>query len=563
MQLITANTEIEIEQHFKVVAGPGAGKTTFLINHIKNVLTNSVRLRKTRKIACITYTNVGVDTLLDRIEDEKDHIEISTIHSFLFVHVVKPYLFLISEKYSINPLKFENPFEHIFSNGFFQSTNLPTRFRVQESEMKKLYWALDGSCCILRLPNRNRNIQDYHRSLLKYKSSFWEKGIMHYDDILAFSWEIINTDSNVERVLRAKFPYFFIDEFQDTSPIQAEILKKIAETETIVGVIGDDAQSIYSFQGASMQQFLDFSLPSINTYVIEDNHRSTNEIIDVLKLIRTELEQNSPTNKSGTLPKILVGDSILALDVCERIFGEKHVVSLSYMVPTANAMRKRIADSSPANHIIEELFSVDTNRNRKRVIISIVKAVEFANQLLFNDAIKELSYYFRAQDQFTGQKSALIFIKSFLNEYESISNEKLWDLYKRLQASPLLTLPKIRESKTGDMSSIESFYKQTLYKDVALTIRLIKDESMHRTIHKAKGDEFDNVLVIVKGKYGTKYSEERDLAFLLNSELINLEEHRVNYVACSRAKENLIINVPEMTQNVRVKLDKYFEINDV
>ena len=69
MQVITANTEIEIEKHFKVVAGPGAGKTKFLVNHIKNVLTNSVRLGKNRKVACITYTNVGVDALIDRIED--------------------------------------------------------------------------------------------------------------------------------------------------------------------------------------------------------------------------------------------------------------------------------------------------------------------------------------------------------------------------------------------------------------------------------------------------------------------------------------------------------------
>ncbi len=75
--------------------GPGAGKTRFLVNHVKNVLTNSNRFSRNKKIACITYTNVGVDTLVSRIEDEKDHLEISTIHSFLFTHVVKPYLFLL------------------------------------------------------------------------------------------------------------------------------------------------------------------------------------------------------------------------------------------------------------------------------------------------------------------------------------------------------------------------------------------------------------------------------------------------------------------------------------
>ena len=559
MQVITANTEIEIEKHFKVVAGPGAGKTKFLVNHIKNVLTNSVRLGKNRKVACITYTNVGVDALIDRIEDERDHIDISTIHSFLFKHVVKPYMFLITEKYGLNPEEIENPFEHIVSKGYFNKTDLPRR-NINETEIKSVYWEIEDDQCILRLKNR-KNL--YHKSLLKYKTFFWKKGIIHYDDILSFAWEIINSDSNVERVLRAKFPYFFIDEFQDTSPIQAEILKKIAEAETIVGVIGDEAQSIYSFQGASIQQFSDFTLSSMKEFVIQDNYRSTNEIIDVLKLIRGDLEQKNPLNKIGKLPKLFIGNSIKALDECEHIFGEQKVVSLSYMVPTANAMRKRIDVASPANHMIEDLFSVDSNRARKRILVSIIKAVEFAKQSLFSDAIKELSYHFKTQDQFKGQKSALILLKSLLNEYESISNARVWDLYERLQKNPLLSLPKIRESQTGNMSKVESFYKKTPYSDIAITIRLVKDESLHRTIHKAKGDEFNNVLVIVKGKYGNKYKEKRDIAFLLYSDLKNLEEHRVNYVACSRARENLIINVPEMTLEVRYKLDKYFEINNV
>lgn len=563
MHIITADTKIEIEKHFKVVAGPGAGKTRFLVNHIKNVLANSMRLGKNRKIACITYTNVGVDTLIGRVEDERDHIEISTIHSFLFVNVVKPYLFLISKKYSLNPAMFENPFEHIFSEGFFRHTNLPNRFKVREDEMKKLYWEINESECLLRLPNRYRNINDYHKSLLKYKSFFWEKGIMHYDDILAFSWEIINADSNILRVLRARFPYFYIDEFQDTSPIQSEILKKIAEVETIIGVIGDEAQSIYSFQGASMQKFIEFKLPSMNKYVIKDNHRSTNEIINVLKLIRSELEQKSPSNKTGNLPKIFIGDCIKALEMSENIFGEQKIVSLSYMVPTANAMRKRIDVASPANQLIEDFFKADSNRGRKRIMISVIKALELAKQSLFNDAIKELSHHFRHKDKFKGQKTTLILIQSLLNTYKSIFNESLWYLYGKLQGSQFISLSKIRESKTGDMTKIESFYKQTLYKDVVLTIRLTKDESSHRTIHKAKGDEFKNVLVIVKGKFGYKYKEERDLAFLLSPDLKNLEEHRVNYVACSRAKENLIINVPEMTQKVRSKLDAFFEIKNV
>ena len=559
MRIITANTKIDIEQHFKVIAGPGAGKTKFLVNHVKNVLSQSSRLSRNRKIACITYTNVGVDTLVRRIEDEKDHLEISTIHSFLFAHVVKPYIFLLKEKYDLDPAKFDNPFEHIFSKGYYSQTHLPRRY-VSENDMKGIYWEIAGNECSLRIKNKN-NI--YHKSLFKYKSFFWKKGIMHYDDILAFAWEIINLDTNVLRILRAKFPYFFIDEFQDTSPIQTEIVKKIAEQETIVGVIGDTAQSIYSFQGASMQQFIDFTLPSLDKYKIEDNWRSTNQIINVLKLIRTDLDQNSPENKNGNTPKILVGNSIQALEYCDNTIGKDKVVTLSYMVPTANAMRKRIDVDSPANILIEEHFAVDSNSKRKRLIISSIKSIEYARQQLYSDAVKELSYYFRKQDNFKGQKISLSFLKESLNNYAIISNMTLWEYYQRLCANSFITISKIREGKNGNMTDIERFYKQTTYKDIALSIRLLKDESIHRTIHKAKGDEFDNVLVVVKGRYGKNYNENRDLAFLLTPDLIANEDHRVYYVACSRAKENLMINVPELSEDSKQILADKFEIIDM
>ena len=64
---INAASFIPIEQHFKVSAGPGAGKTRWLVNRIKNILHQSTRLGKTRKIVCITYTNVAAEIILERL----------------------------------------------------------------------------------------------------------------------------------------------------------------------------------------------------------------------------------------------------------------------------------------------------------------------------------------------------------------------------------------------------------------------------------------------------------------------------------------------------------------
>ncbi|MBK6965093.1 MAG: ATP-dependent helicase [Bacteroidales bacterium] len=75
----------------------------------------------------------------------------------------------------------------------------------------------------------------------------WGKVVVHHDDGLVFSYQIIKNFPFVLFVLRAKFPYFFVDEFQDSNPIQIEILKFIAQNEVVVGIIGDKAQSIYGF----------------------------------------------------------------------------------------------------------------------------------------------------------------------------------------------------------------------------------------------------------------------------------------------------------------------------
>lgn len=63
MKEITANTDLDIEKEFRIEAGPGAGKTRFLIHHINNVIKESHRLYSARKVACITFTNTAVDTI--------------------------------------------------------------------------------------------------------------------------------------------------------------------------------------------------------------------------------------------------------------------------------------------------------------------------------------------------------------------------------------------------------------------------------------------------------------------------------------------------------------------
>lgn len=289
---ITSETKLtNIEQHFRVSAGPGAGKTHWLTEHIKNVLHLSVRLGKTRRIACITYTNIAVETILGRLGTSAERAEISTIHSFLYKHILKPYAPLISSEYGLNISEMDGHDDTILSNyGFLNEWKIKTgQQRIREDNLiakafKAIKWKFDTNGNLVAVTDYPHQVGSYSikkASYFEYKKMAWEKGVIHHDDVLFFSYQIIEKFPFVLEVLRAKFPYIFIDEFQDSSPIQVAIFKKIGLRESIIGIIGDRAQSIYKFQGADPTQF---QLSGIVDYVMKENRRSTNEIIDVLNL---------------------------------------------------------------------------------------------------------------------------------------------------------------------------------------------------------------------------------------------------------------------------------------
>ena len=83
----------QLESHIKIYAGPGAGKTHFLVENIKNIVTTYplVVRSKERKVLCITYTNAAVDEIQHRLDRFSSSVEVYTIHGFIIEHIIKPF----------------------------------------------------------------------------------------------------------------------------------------------------------------------------------------------------------------------------------------------------------------------------------------------------------------------------------------------------------------------------------------------------------------------------------------------------------------------------------------
>lgn len=541
--VIKSDQEIPIDENFKIFAGPGAGKTHWLIQHIKSVIRDSQRLSIGQKIACITYTNVGVDTIKNRLPYATDKVTVSTIHSFFYENIVRYYLGFIAENehFNVDKLKVVDD-ESLISYSKTREIGQEVKQSFIDADLfnnaiRKCRWHFENNNLEFKpdypfraSPKRNQYISNKAYTL--YKEKEWSNGRMTYDDILYFTFKLINKFPMLLEVIKATYPYFFVDEFQDSTPLQVEILKRIADQKVVVGVVGDKAQSIYSFTGADPELFENFGKDNnIKCYEIENNRRSTYEIISLLNKIRTDLTQVCCSNKHGCKPIVYIGDCFKAYENAMNKIGKGDILHfLTYRNETVNAFREHTdinyAQTGLKNHI------EDNNTKRVNLIVTITNAIELARQGNFDRAFRKLDKFdYKPED-------SIKLLKKFLDDYKSYSNNSL--------AGFLNYLKNLKFKISGlSKGKAKTFYESHSYKQLALGMDTFDQPVLYRTIHKAKGDEFNNVFISIEYDDQNK----RNADFLTNPDLLHQESQRVYYVAISRAKQNLFIQFPMLSDS--------------
>jgi DNA helicase-2/ATP-dependent DNA helicase PcrA len=123
----------------------------------------------------------------------------------------------------------------------------------------------------------------------KYNQRCFKSGAMDFDDLLLNTYHLLNEFPDVLYKYQNKFQYILVDEYQDTNHVQYLIIKKLAALNENICVVGDDAQSIYSFRGANIQNILNFKIdyPDFKTFKLEQNYRSTSNIVNLANSLIT------------------------------------------------------------------------------------------------------------------------------------------------------------------------------------------------------------------------------------------------------------------------------------
>lgn len=543
--IITSEQTIPIDEPFKVSAGPGAGKTHWLIRHIKNVVTNSHKLDVVKKVACITYTNVGADTITSRLNMKNDMVEVCTIHSFLFANVVKPYIHLVAKDFE---LKLDDLV--VIDDSNFKSEGIAkiVLSRIGKSWLDAQIYLKGLERAMWRYENHEyRHYKpDYAQSYklksgkryvgndwyMGFKRWLWSEGYMSFDDILYFSFILLSRYPNIYKLIKARYPYIFVDEFQDTIPFVVDFLSQLGNEGVIIGVVGDKAQSIYDFLGATVQQFDNFSVPGMKVYEIRGNKRSTKQIIELLNIVRTDFSQDWLNGSEGMVPELLVGDMLNCYQQSIEKSGTDEIQSLAFQNLLANSMRKK-----NGVRVVDKILEIDFDSNVKRqmAIKTLIKAVEYTRMNDLRNAWHQLDIINRDRGQ------TIVVLRHLLDGYKVYKDGSLMDFYDFLVNNLHIKMTKITSK------AIKDFYMNHAYADAALGVKYGDSNDKHKTIHKSKGEEYDNVFVVLK--------EEDDIDFLLSPDLNDNNAHRVYYVAASRAIKRLFINVPTLSAESQIKFE--------
>ncbi|WP_235297728.1 ATP-dependent helicase [Portibacter marinus] len=337
-----------IEGPVMVIAGPGSGKTRVLTYRIAHLIQSGVA---PWEILTLTFTNKAAREMKERIEkvvgSRANKVWAGTFHS-IFSRILRyeahrigyPNDFTIYDTSDTDSVISEILTQMGLDKKQYNKSAVRSRISMAKSNLitPKAY-ALNEELMGYDTMNRRPMI---HMIYQKYVNKCLRSGAMDFDDLLLQMFRLLyqNPDGVLEKY-RSAFQYVLVDEFQDTNYLQYQIIKllvKYPDSKENVCIVGDDAQSIYSFRGATIENILQFEkdFPEVRTYKLEQNYRSTHHIVQaanqVISYNDKQIKKEIWTDKDeGEKIKVFkcMSDNEEGRRVADGIIEQKHRYNLS------------------------------------------------------------------------------------------------------------------------------------------------------------------------------------------------------------------------------------------
>ena len=326
-----------------VLAGAGSGKTRVLVYRVAYLLEHGVG---PNRILLVTFTNKAAKEMLSRIgnllQTEAKGLWGGTFHH-IGNRLLRTYGEAIGLKNNFNILDSDD--SRALLKSCYRSLRLPEDKYFPKADLIHKIISLAANLnqpVAAVIGQRFSHLDERYWPLIneiaqKYQQNKAQNNFLDFDDLL-IKWLELLQKEKIKEKLTSQFQYILVDEYQDTNPVQGEIVANLAGHKQNVLVVGDDSQSIYSFRGADVNNILNFPkiFPKCHTFKLETNYRSTPEILTLAnKSIghnQRQFKKVLRTHKSsGSRPALvpLVDNYLQAEFVCQRILDLQREDGLS------------------------------------------------------------------------------------------------------------------------------------------------------------------------------------------------------------------------------------------
>lgn len=385
-----------ISGHSIVVAGPGSGKTRVITYKIAYLIEQGF---DPNSILCMTFTNKAANEMKSRIKElignKADYLWAGTFHS-VFARILRKESAEIgyTSNFSIYDSEDSNSLvANIMGDLKYELEDLPAiKVRKRISFLKNLMIFPDNFTPEHdKYPHEDKFIKIYQ----EYQNRLVINNAMDFDDLLIKPLDVFKNKKLLTKY-RKMFSFILVDEFQDTNTAQYELLKQLLCKDAKICVVGDDAQSIYSWRGAQITNMINFStdFPKAKTFKLEQNYRSTKMILNAASSV---IEKNN-----GQIPKTIwsdneVGDPVYYIKCSDEKDEAYHIAR--QILEDASQYKFDLKDfcvlyrTNAQSRVLEDVFRMEN------ISYNIVGGVEFYNRKEVKDIIAYLKVLVNQKDE--------------------------------------------------------------------------------------------------------------------------------------------------------------------
>lgn len=586
-----------------VLAAAGTGKTRALVYRVAYLVEKNV---PADAILLLTFTNRAASEMLDRAADRVG-TRAGGVWGGTFHHVANRMLrrFATRLKYEPNFVIIDRDDSRAMVSQCVKDLKVNSKaFPKRELLLSWFGQAANREVSVeavleTRAADVDVNPADVVRVWEQYETTKRRVNGMDFDDLLVNGLELLRTQKDVLAAYQSQFQHVLVDEYQDTNALQSQFVDLLAEQHRNLMVVGDDFQCIYSWRGADFKNIMNFPerYPDARIVKLEENYRSVPEVLEVANACITgnpEQFQKTlrPTRETYRRPRVMVAQG-----------GQDQARGVVEIIQRFRRQGYRYQDMAVLYRAHFHSMDVQVALRRSRVPYRLTSGVGVFEQAHVKDVLSFLRVAESRTDEVAfrrllgllfrvGPRSTWSAWQKMKGEFDSSSAEQRENLLKvlspkaREQWQPISDLLAAYHAADGTMTGpdaierfLDIFYDAYVHKSFDNPVRRLDDlqelamqiessptlskflseialltnidheysqmqgaeaEQIHlSTVHQAKGLEWPVVIMlwVVEGMFPSARS--------LGETESDAEERRLFYVAVTRAKDELVLGVPE------------------